>query len=57
MARIQKQSATAALYVACLVEEQDKVSQTRLAQAGGISVVTLRKRVLDITKLFPEIQK
>jgi transcription initiation factor TFIIB len=49
--------ATAALYVACLVEKQDKVSQTRLAQAGGISVVTLRKRVLDITKLFPEIQK
>ena len=52
-----KAVATAALYVACLVEEQDQVSQTRLAQAGGISVVTLRKRVLDITKLFPEIQK
>jgi transcription initiation factor TFIIB len=52
-----KAVATAALYVACLVEGQDKVSQTRLAQAGGISVVTLRKRVLDITKLFPEIQK
>ena len=51
-----KALATAALYGACLVEEQDKVSQARIAQAGGISVVTLRKRVLDISKLFPEIQ-
>jgi hypothetical protein len=38
------------------VEEQNKVSQARIAQAGGISVVTLRKMVLDISKLFPEIQ-
>ena len=51
-----KALATAALYGACLVDEQDKVKQARIAQAGGISVVTLRKRVLDISKLFPEIQ-
>lgn len=52
-----KALATAALYGACLVEKQDSISQTRIAQAGGISVVTLRKRVLDISKLFPEMQK
>jgi transcription initiation factor TFIIB len=52
-----KALATAALYGACLVEKQDNASQTRIAQAGGISVVTLRKRLLDITKLYPEIQK
>jgi len=52
-----KALATAALYGACLVEEHDKVSQVRLAKAGGISVVTLRKRALDISKLFPELQK
>ena len=51
-----KALATAALYGACLIEEKDKVSQARIAQAGGISVVTLRKRVLDISKVFPEIQ-
>ena len=49
-----KALATAALYGACLIEE-DKVSQATIAQAGGISVVTLRKRVLDISKVFPEI--
>jgi hypothetical protein len=32
------------------------VNQARIAKAGGISVVTLKKRVLDIQKLFPEIQ-
>jgi transcription initiation factor TFIIB len=52
-----KALATAALYGACLVEEKNNVSQAKLAKAGGISVVTLRKRVLDIQKLFPEIQK
>ena len=51
-----KALATAALYGACLLEKQDNVSQARIAQAGGISVVTLRKRFLDISKLFPEIQ-
>jgi transcription initiation factor TFIIB len=51
-----KALATTALYAACIVEEKDKVSQLRLAKAGGISVVTLRKRYLDLSKLFPEIQ-
>lgn len=51
-----KALATAALYGACLIEEKDNVSQAKLADAGGISVVTLRKRFLDISKLFPEIQ-
>jgi transcription initiation factor TFIIB len=51
-----KALAAAALYGACMIEEKDKVSQARIAQAGGISVVTLRKRVLDISKVFPEIQ-
>ncbi len=52
-----KALATAALYGACQVEKQGNVSQARIAQAGGISVVTLRKRVLDLQKLFPEMQK
>ena len=52
----RKALATAALYGACLVEEKNNISQARIAQAGGISVVTLRKRVLDISKLFPEMQ-
>ena len=56
MARIQRRLQPLPLYSACLLEKQDNVSQARIAQAGGISVVTLRKRVLDISKLFPEIQ-
>lgn len=52
-----KALATAALYGACLVEEKGKVNQAKLAKAGGISVVTLRKRILDISNIFPEIQK
>jgi transcription initiation factor TFIIB len=52
-----KALAAAALYAACLVENKENISQAKLAQAGGISVVTLRKRFLDITQLFPEIQK
>jgi transcription initiation factor TFIIB len=51
-----KALATAALYGACLLEEKEKVNQSRLAKAGGISVVTLRKRISDIAKLFPVIQ-
>jgi len=39
------------------MEEKDNISQAKIAQAGGISVVTLRKRVLDISELFPEIHK
>ena len=52
-----KALATAALYGACLVGGEDNVSQARVAKAGGISVVTLRKRVLDISQLFSEIHK
>jgi transcription initiation factor TFIIB len=51
-----KALATAALYGACLVEEKGDISQAKLAKAGGISVVTLRKRFLDISMLFPEIR-
>jgi transcription initiation factor TFIIIB Brf1 subunit/transcription initiation factor TFIIB len=40
-----KALATAALYGACLLEEKYKVNQSRLAKAGGISIVTLRKKV------------
>jgi transcription initiation factor TFIIB len=52
-----KALATAALYGACLVGGEDNVSQAKLAKAGGISVVTLRKRVLDISELFHGIHK
>jgi transcription initiation factor TFIIB len=51
-----KALAAAALYAACLIEDEENTSQAKLAQAGGISVVTLRKRFLDISKLFPEMQ-
>jgi transcription initiation factor TFIIB len=40
--------ATAVLYCACLMEQEDKISLARIARAGGISIVTLRKRVSDI---------
>lgn len=52
-----KALAAAALYAACLIEDKENTSQAKLAQAGGISVVTLRKRFLDIIQLFPEAQK
>ncbi len=52
-----KALATAALYGACLVDAAYDINQARLAKAGGISVVTLRKRTLDISELFPEINK
>jgi transcription initiation factor TFIIB len=45
---------SAALYCACLLDEVN-ISQTRIARAADISVVTLRKRVSDVLKLFPEI--
>ncbi|HZD35826.1 MAG TPA: TFIIB-type zinc ribbon-containing protein [Nitrososphaeraceae archaeon] len=51
-----KALATAALYGGCMIEEQGRVSQTRIAKAGGISVVTLRKRILDISRVFPRLQ-
>jgi transcription initiation factor TFIIB len=51
-----KALATAALYGACLMEEEYRVNQSKLAKTGGISVVTLRKRISDIAKLFPALQ-
>ena len=40
-----KSTCNSPLYGACLVGGEDNVSQARLAKAGGISVVTLRKRL------------
>jgi hypothetical protein len=57
MARIQRHLQLLLCTGACLVDDKENTCQTKLAQAGGISVVTLRKRFLDITQLFPEIQK
>jgi ribosomal protein L37AE/L43A len=45
-----------ALYGACLKDKKGNISQARIAKAGGISVVTLRKRVADISNIFPGIQ-
>lgn len=47
-----KALATAVLYHACIAENLDKTSQSKIAKAGGISVVTLRKRASDILKVF-----
>ncbi len=46
--------AIAVLYGACL-EKGEKTSQSRISLAGNVSVVTLRKRFLDIKKIFPNI--
>jgi transcription initiation factor TFIIB len=46
--------AVAVLYGACL-EKGEKTSQSRISLAGNVSVVTLRKRFLDIKKIFPSI--
>src|SRR5216117_3440893 len=46
--------AVAVLYGACL-EKGEKTSQSRISMAGNVSVVTLRKRFLDIKKIFPDI--
>jgi transcription initiation factor TFIIB len=50
-----KALATAVLYSAQIMNENDdrnhdKISQTRMAKAGGISIVTLRKRALDVLR-------
>ena len=42
----------AVLYGSCL-EQGEKVNQRQIAFAGEMSVVTLRKRFLDIKKIFP----
>jgi len=46
--------AIAVLYGACL-EKGEKMSQSKISLAGNVSVVTLRKRFLDIQKIFPQI--
>ena len=48
-----KALATAVLYAACIKENEPKVSQAKIAAAGSISVVTLRKRFSDILRLIP----
>ena len=44
--------AVAVLYGACL-EKGEKISQSQITKAGNISIVTLRKRFLDVKKIFP----
>jgi len=46
--------AVAVLYGACL-DKGEKTSQSRISLSGNVSVVTLRKRFLDIKKIFPNI--
>ncbi|MGH9976947.1 MAG: transcription initiation factor IIB [Nitrososphaeraceae archaeon] len=48
-----KALATAVLYAACIKENEPSVSQAKIAAAGSISVVTLRKRFSDILRLIP----
>ena len=43
--------AAAVLYVACL-KEGEKIIQSRIAAAGNISIVTLRKRATDVIKVI-----
>ncbi|MDR4510710.1 MAG: transcription initiation factor IIB [Nitrososphaeraceae archaeon] len=45
---------TAILYAACL-EQGENTRQSQIAEAGEISLVNLRKRFLDIKKVFPII--
>jgi transcription initiation factor TFIIB len=44
----------AVLYAACL-EQGENISQSQVAIAGEMSVVTLRKRFLDVKMIFPHI--
>jgi transcription initiation factor TFIIB len=48
-----KALATAVLYAACIKENESKISQAKIAAAGSISVVTLRKRFSDILRIIP----
>lgn len=43
--------AAAVLYVTCL-NEGEKITQSRIAAAGNISIVTLRKRAYDVVKVI-----
>ncbi|MGE5662328.1 MAG: transcription initiation factor IIB [Ignavibacteriales bacterium] len=49
-----KAVAAAVLYACCLKRNEADVSQSKIATAGNISIVTLRKRLADILKIFPE---
>ena len=46
--------AAAVLYGACLAQGE-KLYQVELAEAANLSVVTLRKRLQDVRKVFPEV--
>jgi transcription initiation factor TFIIB len=50
-----KAVAAAVLYACCLKKKEAYISQSKIAAAGNISVVTLRKRLADILKLFPDV--
>ena len=45
--------AAAVLYGACLAQGE-KLHQVELAEAANLSVVTLRKRLRGVRKVFPE---
>lgn len=49
-----KAVAAAVLYASCLKKNEANISQSMMATAGNISIVTLRKRLADILKIFPE---
>jgi transcription initiation factor TFIIB len=46
--------AVAVLYAACL-DEGEKTTRTRIASAANMSLVTLRNRLVDVRKVFPNI--
>ena len=46
--------AEAVLYGACFAQGE-KLHQVQLAEAANLSVVTLRKRLQDVRKVFPEV--
>jgi transcription initiation factor TFIIB len=48
--------AVAVLYVACL-KEGEKIIQSRIAAAGNISIVTLRKRAIDVIKVISYVKE
>jgi len=49
-----KAMAAAILYGACLAQGE-KVRQVQIAHAANLSVVTIRKRLQDVRKVFPKI--
>ena len=51
---IPMQLPPAVLYGACLAQGE-KLHQVQLAEVANFSVVTLRKRLQDVRKVFPEV--